>query len=163
MNTQKLQIAKERELRNCIDNDVYVTVPNENQKCITLGGVLSIKGTTESLQTNTCLVAFGFENNCLNKSKKESPNYSKDTLHTISAVTVQNDWYLRSTDIKTAFLQGEQLNQNIFIKPSASNYSPENIWKLKKCAYGLSDASLKFYTRRSFSLSVSKFNPTLSI
>ena len=40
------------------------------------------------------------------------------------AATAPNDLHLRSTDIKTLFLQEEKLNRNVFIKPSESKCSP---------------------------------------
>ena len=129
----KFQVAKEKELRYWIDNDVYEIAPNENQKCISSRWVLSMEETPEGLQPKACLVICRFEENCLNKSDKESPTCSKDTLRTILAATAQNGCHLRSIDIKTAFLQGEKLDRNVFIKtPSESNCSPEHIWKLKK-------------------------------
>ena len=80
--------------------------------------MLSIKETPEDLQPKDHLAAHGFEENCLNKNDKESLTCFKDTLQTILAAMTQNDWHLRSIDIKTAFLQGEKLNlivhQNIF-------------------------------------------------
>ena len=104
-----------------------------------------MKDTPEGLQLKAGLVAHRFEENCLNKSDKESPTCFKDIWQTMLATAAHNDRYLRSIDIKT-FLQGEKFNQNVFIKPSESNYS-QNIWKLNKCVYSLSDASFTWYTR----------------
>ena len=107
-----------------------------------------MKETPEGLQPKACLVAHGFQENYFNKIAKKSPTCSKDTLWTMLAATAQNDWHLQYIDIKTAFLQGEKLNWDAFIKPpSESNCSPEHIWKLKKCMYGV----------------ISKINPSLFI
>ena len=126
------KFAKEKKLRNSIDKDVYEIVPNENQKFLSLRWVFSMKETPEGLQPKAHLVACGSEKNYFNKNDKEAPVCSKDTLQTMLAATAQNDWLLRSIDIKTALFQ--ELNRNVFIKPpSESNCSPEHIWKLKKC------------------------------
>ena len=76
-----------------------------------------MKETLKSLQPKAHLVACRFEENCLNESDKESPTCSKDIFQTVLAAAAHNDWYLRSIDIKTAFLQGVKLNRNVFIKP----------------------------------------------
>ena len=90
------------------------------------------------------LVARGFEEEELNKSEKESPTCSKDTFRTILGLTVQNNWNIQAIDIKTACLQGEHIDRNIFvIPPHEANCPKEHIWKLNKCTYSLSDASLK--------------------
>ena len=60
----------------------------------------------------------------------------------------QNKWKLKSIDIKTAFLQGEVIGRNVYLRPHMeAKCTKQHIWKLKKCVYGLSDASLKWYQR----------------
>ena len=107
-----------------------------------------MKETSEGLHPKDCIVARWFENNCLNKTDKESPTCSKDNLWTMLADNAWNNWHLRSIDIKTAFFQGEKLTWNVFIKlPLESNCSPEPTWNIKKCVYGVT----------------SKINPSLFI
>lgn len=50
-------------------------------------------------------------------------------------------------DIKSAFLQGMELSRDIFIRPPPEADSEGTVWKLKKCVYGLADASLYWYNR----------------
>ena len=69
-----------------------------------------MKETLEGLQPKARLVARGFEENCLNKTDKESSTGSKDSMRTILEARALNDWHIRSIDSKTAFLQGEKLN-----------------------------------------------------
>ena len=52
------------------------------------------------------------------------------------------------------------------IPPPESECPPNNIWKLNKCVYGLSDASLQWYSRiKSVVINIggviSKFHPSL--
>ena len=50
------------------------------------------------------------------------------------------------TDIKTAFLQGNKLSRDVYLKPHVEANCESNFaWKLKRYVYGLSDASLKWY------------------
>ena len=62
-------------------------------------------------------------------------------------------WKLNPTDIKTAFLQGEEIDRKVFGMPP-KEAETNNVWLLKKCVYGLGDASRKWCnTVKSFLLS----------
>ena len=51
---------------------------------------------------------------------------------------------LRPIDIKTAFLQGNKLSRDVYLKlPLKKNCETNFVWKLKESVYGLSGASLK--------------------
>ena len=72
---------------------------------------------------------------------------------------------MNATDIKTAFLQGEEINRKVFVMPP-KEAETNNVWLLKKCAYGLGNTSCKWYTRvKSFLLSIglkmSKGDPSI--
>ena len=69
-------------------------------------------------------------------------------------------------DIKTAFLQGADINREIFVKPPPEANCVGLIWKLRKCVYGLSDASLSWYNRvkevlEQCNVKVSKVDPAV--
>ena len=72
--------AKLKELESFKDNNVYETVENQNQECISLRWVSSIKQTDKGSKPKAHLVARGFEEDSLNTFEKESPTASKDTL-----------------------------------------------------------------------------------
>ena len=56
---------------------------------------------------------------------------------------ITNNWNLKSVDIKTAFLQGEFLKRDVYLNPPPEAPCDNNqIWKLNKRVYGLTDASL---------------------
>ena len=140
--------VKQKELKYWEHNNVYNLVKNENQKCISLRWVLTSKESPEGYIPKARLVARGFEEDCLQNTDKESPSCSKDSSRTLFKVAAQNDWCLKSIDIKTAFLQGNLLNRDVFIQPLPEAKCAQTcIWKLNKCVYGLCDASLKWYSR----------------
>ena len=63
----------------------------------------------------------------------------------------QKKWKLNAIDIKTAFLQGEEIDRNFSImRPKEAE---TNVWLLKKCIYGLSDASHQWYNRVKYFIS----------
>ena len=140
-----------------------------NQPCISLRWVCSAKQTKEGLKPKARLVAWGIEEDCLSKSEIQSPTCSKDTFRLILSLTVQKRWNISCIDIKTAFLLGESIDRDVFIiPPPESNCLPDQISKLEKCVYGLSDASLKWYQKvKSFVLSnkgyISEIDPSLFI
>ena len=49
-------------------------------------------------------------------------------------------------DVKTAFLQGKPLERDVYIKPP-KEAKTSGLWKLKKCVYGLNEASQYWYNR----------------
>ena len=58
-------------------------------------------------------------------------------------------------DVKSAFLQGNQIDRIIFLKPPKEAQT-KSLWRLNKCVYGLKDASRLWYLRIQ-ELLVSKF------
>ena len=53
-------------------------------------------------------------------------------------------WSVNSIDIKTVFLQGRLFDREVYLKPPREAKT-RNLWKLKKCVYGLKDASRQWY------------------
>jgi hypothetical protein len=56
------------------------------------------------------------------------------------------EWSLKTTDIKSAFLQGKEIQRDVFIVPPLEAQKNDwKLWKLKKSLYGLNDAAKQFY------------------
>ena len=53
-------------------------------------------------------------------------------------------------DINTAFLQGQNMDREVYVVPAKEANSNRN-WLLNKCVYGLSDASLYWYKKTKIS------------
>ena len=64
----------------------------------------------------------------------------------MSILIAQKKWKLNAIDIKTAFLQGDRIDRRIYVIPP-KEANTTNFWQLKKCIYGLGDASRKWYNR----------------
>ena len=61
---------------------------------------------------------------------------------------ITNNWNVKSIDIKTAFLQGEFLKSDVYLKPPPEALCDNSqIRKLNKCLYGLTDVSLMWFKR----------------
>ena len=62
------------------------------------------------------------------------------------AITASKEWNIKTTDIKSAFLQGKEMERIVYLKPpKEANVKEGIIWKLKRCLYGLNDAASQFY------------------
>lgn len=64
-------------------------------------------------------------------------------VSSLTCVTYQSE----AMDIKSAFSQGTELSRDIYIRPPPEANCKGTLWKLKKCVYGLADASLYWYNR----------------
>merc|ERR1712179_204324 len=56
------------------------------------------------------------------------------------------EWKCHTIDIKSAYLQGNNIQRKIFLKPP-KEYDDGRLWKLKKTVYGLCDAARAWYLR----------------
>ena len=63
------------------------------------------------------------------------------------AIAASKEWPLEVIDIKSAFLQGDQLDRELYLEPSSEENKPNVIWGLNRAVYGLHDAPLKWYER----------------
>ena len=122
--------TKLKEGGSCKDNNVYKTVENQNQKCISVCWVCSVKQTDDGSKLKAHLVACSFEEDSLNTFDKDSPTVSKDILRTLLSTVITNNWNLKSIDIKTVFLQCKFLNQDVYLKPAPEVHCDNvRIWK----------------------------------
>ena len=70
----------------------------------------------------------------------------KSSFRTFLTIASSKQWTIKTTDIKSAFLQSAPISHDTFIKPPAKSTTPPGmIWKLRCCLYGLNDAARQFY------------------
>lgn len=92
------------------------------------------------------LTAKGFQEDIAVRS--DSPTVGRSTFRFMLAMAVMNSWEIKTTDITSAFLQGDQIDREVFMKPPPEAGLEKNqVWKLTKPLYGLNDASRKFYLK----------------
>ena len=117
---------------------MYQEIPFTGQNCISTRWVYSEKYVDGKRQIKARLVARGFEETEITQT--DSPTCSKECIRLIFALLISNGWHCSSIDIKSAFLQGKEIEREVFVYPPIEAKS-QNVWKLKKCVYGLADAS----------------------
>ena len=111
------------------------------------------------------LVARGFEEDSTQLTK-DSPTCSRESLRLLFAAAATNKWNIQSIDISSAFLQGNELERDVYLIPPKDIRKPGVIWKLNRCIYGLNDAPRAWYNRvsaemRSLGAKVSKYDKSL--
>ena len=89
------------------------------------------------------LVVQGFEERKLMK-RTEASTCSAEGLKLCLSVIKKEKWRVRTIDVKTAYLQGKNIERTIVVK-SPREAKIEKIWKLRKAVYGLKDAARVWY------------------
>ena len=155
--------AKEAELQKLQLFEAYQEVEDAGQKCIGTKWVLTYKENGVKAR----LVAKGFQEK--EKVPSDSPTVAKSAMRTLMTLASTNKWNICTTDIKSAFLQGKDLERDLYVKPPKEAKSPPGvIWHLRKTLYGLNDGSRQFYfSVREFLISqgcvVSSVDPSMFI
>ncbi len=160
--------AKLIELESWKRNQVYQEIEDRNQRCISTRWICTLKETESEITPKARLVARGFEEIQGPDFQTDSPTCGNESLKMILAVLSNYEWTPHAMDIKTAFLQGEEIERDIFIHPPKEAMAKGKLWKLRKCVYGLSDASLKWYNKvkqvfLELGATISKVDPAVFI
>ena len=140
-NDAECVLAKEAELQKLQTFSVYEEVPEVGQQCISTRWILWHKGE----EVRARLVARGFEEDTSSVAV-DSPTIGKCTVRMVLAIAASLHWTIKTTDIKSAFLQGMVLERNVYlIPPVEAKVRDGYVWKLNTCLYGLNDAARQFY------------------
>ena len=78
--------------------------------------------------------------------RTDIPTCCKEGLHLACCVVSSNKWLINSLDVKTVFLQGKPIERTVFVQPQ-KEAKTDKVWELKKCIYGLADASRYWYLK----------------
>ena len=131
--------AKYNELEKLKEFNTYKVVEDQGQERITTTWVLTEKGT----ETRARLTARGFQET--EDIPKDSPTLHKSSLRLVLTLATALGWIIQTTDIRSAFLQGNDLDRIVYVKPPKEADMKGFLWLLNKCLYGLKDASKQWY------------------
>ena len=156
----KCNAAKEEELMKLKEFQVYDEVDYSGQSCISTRWVCTRKG--EDVKAR--LVAKGFQET--EPVRADSPTIGKSVARLALSIAASKGWNIKSTDIKSAFLQGDEIDRVVHLKPPPEACCPNKVWRLKKSLYGLNDAARQFFLSLTNELirlgcKQSAFDPTL--
>ena len=164
LNSDEVFKAKKSEIENWKNNNVYEETVDKGQCTISTRWVVTEKIKDGLNIIKARLVARGFEENT-DDINTYSPTCHKETFRLALAIIAANNWKCHSIDIKAAFLQGHEIEREIYLRPPKEFYNGY-LWKLKKTVYGLNDAARAWYLRVkteliSLGLSISKLDHAL--
>ena len=145
INSPEVLQAQVEELEKWKEYGVYEEVPDEGQSAITTRWVMTEKMVADKNVVKARLVARGFEED-VSHIRTDSPTVSKENIRLVSTVAVAHKWKIHSIDVKAAFLQGFDIDREVYIVPP-SEANTKLLWKLNKTVYGLSDASRSWYLK----------------
>ena len=119
--------AKLEELQKLREFGTYDTVDDRGQDRISTKWLLTDKGDGKK---KARLVAHGFEE--IDYIQSDSPTVSKSLIRIVLILCATLGWIVNTTDIKSAYLQGQSLSREVYIKPPSGYEEPDKLWKLKK-------------------------------
>ena len=141
-NSVEVAKAKESEIKNWIDNNVFDEIEDTGQRTISVRWIITEKGLEKNL-TKARLVARGFEEKT-DHLKKDSPTSSREVVRLVFCIASANGWDCHTVDVKAAYLQGDVIKREVYLRPP-EEYDIGQVWKLNKTVYGLCDAAHAWY------------------
>jgi transposase InsO family protein len=139
--------AKSKEISNLNEHNVYEEVKSTGKECcISTRWIVTEKFVDAKKITKARLVARGFEEDS-SLMTKDSPTCTKESLRIAFTVAATQQWKIQSLDISSAFLQGNEIQRDVYVLPPKDIRTEGVIWKLKRCIYGLNDAPRAWYDK----------------
>ena len=136
--------SKQAEMDKWKKMKVYTEVEDLGQKRIGTRWVCTERLKGGNIETKARLCARGCEDP--EDVVTDSPTCEKDNVRVLLSIAASHSWEIHSIDFKSAYLQGEDLDRDIFLTPPAEA-NTNKLWKLKKCVYGINDAGRKWYNQ----------------
>ena len=143
--SQEVLDAKNREVQNLVEHDVYEAVKDLGQSKVSTRWVITEKEKDDNRVVKARLVARGFEEKV--EARTDSPTCSRISLRLCWSMAATFRWEIRSLDVTSAVLQGNTIERDVFLEPPPEIKEEGVIWKLKRCIYGLADAPRAWYDK----------------
>ena len=137
--------AKITELEKWREENVVQEVEDRGQTTVSTTWVITVKKEGNEEKVKARLVARGYEEE--NKVRSDSPTCRKESIRMMLVFATSMGWRIHSLDVKAAFLQGQNIQREVFIRPPKEFKKPNTLWKLQKVVYGLNDASRSWYLK----------------
>lgn len=139
----EVRAAKQKEIEKLIEWKTFVMVPDEGQFRVSMTWVVWNKP-GEGVRAR--MVARGFEED--NDMPKDSPTADRASIRLIVLIAVTMGWLIMSNDVRSAFLQGEELDRTVHLQPPKEmEGARKKLLLLRTCIYGLNDASMMWWKK----------------
>ena len=133
--------AKEKELENWDNFGTYEEVEDVGQKTLNTNWVLVKKA--DGVKARLCVR--GDQERDKEHIRTDSLTVHKTNVKLFYLIATINKWKIKTADVKAAFLQGADLDRDVYVRPPKERRVPGVVWKMVKRAYGFVDASQGFY------------------
>ena len=144
-----VQEAMQKEIEKYKQFQAIEEVLDEGQDRVPIKWVVTkheIDGKNQPLKARLCIR--GDLEKFKDNVRSDSPTAGKETLKLALLVAANEGFTVKSGDVKAAYLQGQDLQRQIFVQPpTEAGIVNGKIWKLKKAAYGVLDGGRLFYLR----------------
>ena len=154
--------AKKKELRDFDNYDVYEVVDRpDNKNIISTEWVLVEKQKPDgSMVTKARLCIRGDQELGKHNIPVDSPTVNKISVKILLTLAISQGWNIRTADVERAFLQTEDIEREVFVRPPVELNLPRNkVLKLQRTAYGLVDASRSFFLKQAKEFKNIGFHP----
>ena len=141
----EIMAAKKKEIQSWVKNNVFTSVKDNGQYKINVKWVINEKMKNGKPEVKARLVAKGYED--LIETRNDSPTCTKESIRLMLIIAAAKGWPCKSIDIRAAFLQGNPIDREVFLKPPVEFREEGKIWRLNRCVYGLNQASRLWYIR----------------
>ena len=131
--------AKEKELASWDEYEVYEEVEDIGQVRLGTNWVLTEKELNGERIVKARLTVRGDQEEAT-AIRKDSPTVRKGNIKIFATVAAKERWEIKTCDVTSAFLQGVEIDRDVFIRPPTEKRIPGVLWKLLKAVYGLVDA-----------------------
>ena len=137
-------VPKQTELNKWKKMNVYKEVEDVGQRRISTRWVCTERLKAGQIEAKARLCARGCEDP--DDVATDSPTCERDNVRILLSIAASSGWDINTIDFKSAYLQGEDLDREIFLIPP-KEANTNKLWQLNKCVYGISDAGRKWYNQ----------------
>ena len=146
-NHHEVQAAMKEELEKWIKFGAYEVHEDIGQERIDTRWMILRKETHDGLKVNVKarLCLRGFKET--EKPRSDSPTVDRISNKILYAIAGNEGWKIETIDVTSAFLQGEDIDREVFVTPPKEADMKGMIWKMVKSGYGLYDAGRKWWIK----------------
>lgn len=136
--------AKDKEFKSWDEYSVYKEVEDNGQIKLGTNWVLTEK-CVNGVRTIKARLTIRGDQEETDGIRKDSPTVRKSNIKIFTVIAAMEGWDIKASDVASAFLQGVEIDRDVFILPPKERRVPNVLWKLLKPVYGLVDASRGWY------------------
>ena len=136
--------AKDKEFESWDNYNVYTEVADTGQIRLGTNWILTEKVVDGARIIKARLTIRGDQEET-DGIRKDSPTVRKSNIKIFTVIAAMEKWDIKASDVASAFLQGIEIDRDVFVLPPKERRVPNTLWKLLKPVYGLVDAPRGWY------------------